>query len=353
MNTDRWNTGVALMQSADPQVRNTMAEDYDLISGNATTAKAVEACEEESTKTNAPLPDTITVLRHSQNHVQNRCWSDTDDKGGDVDGDPTRRMNSPFPDRIGALWDELADANAAQTNEALNRLMRGLCELVGAQNATWIGAVRMDDALPADPVRGWRPRLIRHLYPNQPFDAAAREQARDLETGYVDVSTVRNVSFAGRFRTHLLAELVPASWFEGDYYRVYYAGLNHHDAIWAGVPISEDAESYFGLYRGAGQERFTGADRDAVGHALRALRWFLRQHMLGEGLLVAAAPLTPVERAVLQGLLTGVPEKQIAQRLGRSYHTTHEYVIRIFRKYGVTNRTTLMALWLGHAVPPD
>jgi DNA-binding CsgD family transcriptional regulator len=256
-------------------------------------------------------------------------------------------------DRIPVLWDELADFDAIRTEEALIRLMQGLCELVGAQNATWIGAVRMSDALPEDPVRGWRSRLIRHLYPNPPFDAAAREQARDLEAGYVDVSTVRNVSFAGRFRTHLLAELVPASWFEGDYYRVYYTGLDHHDAIWAGVPISEDAESYFGLYRGAGQGRFTGADRDAVAHALRALRWFLRQHMLGEGLLVAAAPLTPVERTVLQGLLTGVPEKQIAQRLGRSYHTTHEYVIRIFRKYGVTNRAALMALWLGQNIPPE
>ena len=254
--------------------------------------------------------------------------------------------------RIHVLWDDLADFNAARTEAALKRLMRGLCDLAGVQNATWIGAVRMGTAPSGDPVRGWRPRSVRHLYASEPIDSAAREQVRNLEAGSADESTVRNVSFAGRFRTHLLAELVPSSWFEGDYYRVYYVGLNRHDAIWAGVPINEDAESYFGLYRGAGQPRFSCADRAAVAYALRALRWFLRQQMLGHGLLVASSPLTHVERSVLQGLLSGLPEKRIAEMQGQSHNTTHEYVTRIFRKYGVSNRATLMALWLGQHESP-
>jgi DNA-binding NarL/FixJ family response regulator len=45
--------------------------------------------------------------------------------------------------------------------------------------------------------------------------------------------------------------------------------------------------------------------------------------------------------------LTGLPEKQIAEELGRSYHTIHEYVSAVFRKFGVNNRAALMALWLG------
>ena len=254
--------------------------------------------------------------------------------------------------RIHALWDDLADFNAARTGAALNRCMRGLCDLAGAQNATWIGAVRMGAPPPGDPVQGWRPRTVRHLYASEPLDSAALEQIRNLEAGCVDESTVRNVSFAGRFRTHLLTELVAPSWFESDYYRAYYVGLNRHDAIWAGVPINEDAESYFGLYRSAGQPRFNCADRAAVAHALRALRWFVRQQMLGHGLLVASSPLTHVERSVLQGLLSGLPEKRIAEMQGQSPNTTHEYVTRIFRKYGVSNRATLMSLWLGQNESP-
>jgi DNA-binding CsgD family transcriptional regulator len=69
--------------------------------------------------------------------------------------------------------------------------------------------------------------------------------------------------------------------------------------------------------------------------------------MLAHGLMVASAPLTPTERDVLQELLTGQPEKLIAAALGKSYHTVHEYVASIFRKFGVGNRAALMALWLG------
>jgi DNA-binding CsgD family transcriptional regulator len=55
-------------------------------------------------------------------------------------------------------------------------------------------------------------------------------------------------------------------------------------------------------------------------------------------LLFATAPLTPVERKVLQGLLTGQPEKAIAAAWELRYHTTHDYVKGIYRKLGVNNR---------------
>jgi DNA-binding CsgD family transcriptional regulator len=47
--------------------------------------------------------------------------------------------------------------------------------------------------------------------------------------------------------------------------------------------------------------------------------------------------------------LQGLTEKQIAAANSHSPHTTHEYVKRVFRKYGVTSRAQLMALWLGKA----
>jgi DNA-binding CsgD family transcriptional regulator len=248
--------------------------------------------------------------------------------------------------RAHALWDELASFDAAHTEEALTRLMQGLSDLVEARNVAWIGAVRTGEVLPDDPVQGWWLRAIRYLHPGRRLAAAASEQVRNLEAGQADISTIRNVSFAGQFRVHLLKELVPPSWFKGDYYRLYYTALNRHDAIWAGVPINENAEVYFGLYRGAKQPRFTEADRDMVAYALRSLRGLLHQHMLSRGLLVASSPLTKLERQVVQALLTGLPEREIAETLDHGYNTTHEYVIRIFRKYGVSNRAALMALWL-------
>lgn len=78
---------------------------------------------------------------------------------------------------------------------------------------------------------------------------ATQEQVKILEQGSVDQTTVRNVALAGGFRANRLADLVPESWFESAYYQAYYLGVGCSDAIWAGIPVNEDAECYFGVFR--------------------------------------------------------------------------------------------------------
>lgn len=250
-------------------------------------------------------------------------------------------------DFIHTLWDELADFDAARPDEALNHLMVRLCTLAGAWNITWIGAVRLDATSSGDPVKSWRPRVIRHLNPSPPLADAAQAQAERLEQGVVDITTIRNVDGAGTFRANRLRDLVDPDWFESPYYRVYYQNVGIADSVWVAFPVNEDAESWFGIHRAPDRPLFTEAERDVAAYTLRGIKWFHRQLMLSHGLLVAATPLTPTERRVLHLLLTGLPEKLIAQELGRSYHTVHEYVSAIFRKFGVNNRAALMALWLG------
>ena len=45
--------------------------------------------------------------------------------------------------RIHALWDELATFSAQETDVALGHALQVLSELIGAQQAFWIGAVRL------------------------------------------------------------------------------------------------------------------------------------------------------------------------------------------------------------------
>jgi DNA-binding CsgD family transcriptional regulator len=256
-------------------------------------------------------------------------------------------MEEDSNDFIHTLWDELADFDAAHSDAALAHLMNGLCTLAGAWNIVWVGVVRMDANIPGDPVKGWRPRLIRFLNPSPPLDNHARQEAEKLEQGVVDATTIRNAAGAGRFRANRLRDLVGPEWFESPYYRVTYQLLGTVDAIWVAFPVNEDAESYFGIFRAPDTPPFTESERDEVAYALRGIKWFHRQLMLSHGLLVVMTPLTPAERRVLHLLLTGLSEKLIAAELGRSYHTTHECVTAIFRKFGVNNRAALMALWLG------
>jgi DNA-binding CsgD family transcriptional regulator len=161
---------------------------------------------------------------------------------------------------------------------------------------------------------------------------------------------IRIVAMSGNYRACRLCDVMSDEWFDTHFYQDYYLGCGHRDAVYVAFPINEDAESYFGLFRATGQLPFTAEERDMLAYALRGIKWFHRQLLLSHGLLVASTPLTPVERQVLQGLLTGLAEKEIAVAQGQSYHTTHKYVVSIFRKFGVSNRAALMALWLGRAL---
>jgi DNA-binding CsgD family transcriptional regulator len=53
--------------------------------------------------------------------------------------------------------------------------------------------------------------------------------------------------------------------------------------------------------------------------------------------------LSPRERQTLDGLLTGASEKQVADRLGLSVATVHQYVTSLYRRVRVTSRAELMA----------
>lgn len=251
-------------------------------------------------------------------------------------------------ERIHALWDALADFDAAHADDAIRSLMDGLCLLVNAQNANWVGAVRMPDILPGDPVHGWRVHWVHHLHSTIALLNATNEQVNNLDRGIVDESTLRNVALAGSFRVNRIEDLVPG-WLDSDYCKRYFKAVGRADAIWAGMPINNDSEFYFGIFRDASQPRFTPQERDLIGYALRGLKWLCRRQMLNLGLIVASAPLTPMEREVLSGLLTGQSEKQIAATRKQSPHTTHDCIISIYRKYGVRNRAALMAIWLGRA----
>ena len=60
-----------------------------------------------------------------------------------------------------------------------------------------------------------------------------------------------------------------------------------------------------------------------------------------------ARPLSPRLRTTLDLLLLGRSEKQIADQCGLAQSTVHEYVTALYRRYRVSGRAELMALFLG------
>ena len=254
--------------------------------------------------------------------------------------------------RVHRLWDELADFPAAQTDAALLHLMKTLCGWLKADNAVWVGGVRMahGSAARRDPQHGWRGRAVRHLFSTPEIEVKSAQAVRGQDTD-PGMTTRAIAAGAGAFRVHRLRDgFVDFAAFQRTaHYRAFYADAGISDRLWAVFPVNEDAESclLFDLYRT--QRRFSAADAALAARALRGLKWFHRNLMLGCGLLVADTALTPTQQRVLALLLAGHSEKEAAAHLGQSLHTTHTHIKEIFRKFGVTSRAGFAAIWLGRA----
>lgn len=254
-------------------------------------------------------------------------------------------MTSDSHEQIHRLWDHLSDADAGQSEEAAIQLMEQLCSLSGAWSATWAAAVRVNGTHDGDPLEGWRVRALKGLnaVDPEPVEPHFEEIVRIWERREIDPSFLLPLKDVGTFRTYALRRDLPASWFDGAFYARHYGSAGISDAAFVAFPLNEDCESHFGFYSAS---VFTADQIELFACALRSIKWFHRRLMLSNGLLLSSAPLTPMERRVLQLLLTKATEKEIGRHVEIAPSTAHQHVTSIFRKFGVRSRAELMSLWL-------
>lgn len=248
---------------------------------------------------------------------------------------------------VHAFWDALA-GQASGDDESLNFALGQLANLLDAQEAYWMGAVRLDEAAAGDPVKGWRPRAVRYLSGDSRRQSNYASQRRLLEKGDANPSIVANVAEAGRFRVHTKRQLMGEQWFQSEYCQNFMTPLGIQDSLFCAMPLGADVESWW-VFQRINHQRFFFSDEEAalLDYAVRSLAWFHRQVALHHGLLLAEKPLTTSERNVVRALLTEKSEKEIADELSLSPSTVHTYAARIYRKFDVRGRMGLMALWLG------
>jgi DNA-binding CsgD family transcriptional regulator len=77
-----------------------------------------------------------------------------------------------------------------------------------------------------------------------------------------------------------------------------------------------------------------------------------RGHSADRPLPAAAGRLSPRMGQTLERLLAGDSEKEIAARFGRSRHTVHVYVKKLYQRFGVSSRGELFALFVRPPAPP-
>ena len=118
------------------------------------------------------------------------------------------------------------------------------------------------------------------------------------------------------------------------------------------VPIDAGRSASLSLFRAAGPA-FDEADASWLRATHAGCVWAYAGDA-GPATLTSRSieRLAPRDRETLDGLLSGASEKQIAARIGRSPHTVHTRVKRIYRQLGVTSRSELLARCLGGTPPP-
>lgn len=247
------------------------------------------------------------------------------------------------------LWNELADLPAAQFDEALVQLMSTLCGWLRADNATWVGAVRMarGSAAARDAQHGWRGRTVQplHTFPGQ---ALLVRQAMQEQDGGPSMTTNALMRDAGSFRVRRLRDgFVDLGAFRATpHYRVFYRAPGIRDRMWVMVPVNPDCESCLFFDSHTPRRHFSRRDAQLAADALQGSTWFHRRLLLGHGLLVADKPLSPSQHKLMRLLLSDRTEARIADDLGLTLSTTHTYVTTLYRRLGVNSRAGLMALWL-------
>lgn len=253
-------------------------------------------------------------------------------------------------DVLAAVWDGLAEFDASRTDEALRYLMAELKRLAGADDAVWIGVVRLAHGNEArrDHQLGWRGRVVVHLEWTELKRkvVAAAMKAQEVDGGVP--SSIEMAKLAGNFRTLTLRELHDMETFtRTEHYRSCFVPFGISDRMWCVFPVNEDCEVAYLLDRVGDRPHFSELEKRLVASTLRPLKWFHRASMLFHGVMLGNARLTARERSLCARLLGRESEKEIASSLGLTLPTTRSYIRELYRKLGVQGRTGLMALWLG------
>src|SRR5262245_14831305 len=187
---------------------------------------------------------------------------------------PTANSTNPLMHDVYALWDQLAEFSVGNSDAALTHLLSSLRTMLSARNVLWGVLVRLPSPKQADPLLGWRPRLVRVLDPIPAVAASVQKQYDTLWSNKVDLSQILSMSGDEPFRVRLLFEALPPEWFEGEHYRRHYLDVGFADSISVRIALNDDVRVRLFVFRDAQAPRFSAQDGQHLGYAMRALRWF-------------------------------------------------------------------------------
>lgn len=244
------------------------------------------------------------------------------------------------------LHGELTEVAERAPDRAIDHLMLSVPALLGGDPAMWWTVTNAaGTALLATRIAG--------------LDAAARrvwEQAYLLEGAFGENPVWPHVLSPSPMRTLRRRDVVSdREWYGSPHIAEYCRGLGYDDCIVSRRVVGDHAvgarpmQGMLAVCRPWGGRPFSDRDSAIVHLLQKSLGWLHRR-------ATRTAParrreeirdaLPPRFRRVLDHVLRGCSEKEIAHALVLSQRTVHKYIEAIYEAYAVTSRAELMAQWI-------
>lgn len=230
-----------------------------------------------------------------------------------------------------------SDANAWR-----DHLLKGVSDLIGARMAIYLhlhAPLRDDERIEAPMASGFLDTEQMALWQHYQEEQAQKDDPYHL-------SFYRDLNHS--VRTRALDEVVRGrSWKNSRHYNEYIRACRLEDRITSSLRLDAEPEKPIQtlvFHRDAADGSFSRSNRYLVKLLHHELAALMQKKLVLPQSSLDIGNLPPRMAQVLEHLLLGYSEKQIARVLGLSPHTINRHVQRIYRHFNVSNKSQLAAL---------
>ncbi|SHI45475.1 regulatory protein, luxR family [Rubritalea squalenifaciens DSM 18772] len=255
------------------------------------------------------------------------------------------------PSHIRKIWQQIAHYSYHESDQAMLYFLEEMKRHLNARNVLWIGSGRGKDAsnTPVIEMLGeWT--TVDVLY------CQSSERPRTPEDNYqlymevkqkhgIDPLTKAAIESAGSSRSFTRRDVITdEEWQNHWIHREFHQKNGDSELMFVVYSVDSACESYIVFYRGIGEAPFTVEEREFAFTASMGIGVLHKRMMQLRG---AALPstrlLSPQEKAVLNLLIQGRRDKEVALSLGISPTTVNKHLSSIYRKFGVSGKFDLIA----------
>lgn len=243
------------------------------------------------------------------------------------------------------IWARLAAMPLTRPEETMHVLLDSVRSYLEAEGGVVVLAVRVGDETTTGRLihQGWSPAAIVRAKESDPDLEIFRDYLQNHFEN--DVWIRENMRQAGTHRAFVRADVLGDEPWSSCGGGMILEAHGAHDRMVAYHALSDDLEVSICLDRHR-PVAWTPSERDWLLDLVVGLGPFAMRLAMSYGLLPSQQNLSPRERETLLHLLEGEPESLIADEMGLAFSTVHQYVVSIFRKWGVNSRAELMASWM-------